>query len=92
MRKFLIFTALAAVPLFGVAACSEETQQNAAETADRAAADTRDNAEVVEDTLREGAIVASDKVAEGAADLRGELVEDEQTDPNQGDGKLDGTD
>lgn len=90
MRKTL--TALSALALIGLAACSEETQQNAAETVDRAAADTAANAEVVEDAVREGTIVAADKVSEGAENLRDELVEDERTDPDQGDGALDGTD
>ena len=54
--------------------------------------DTRDNAEVVEDAAREGAIVAADKISTGAEKLQAELQKDEQTDPDQGDGKLDGAD
>lgn len=83
MRTTLI--ALSAITLLGLGACSEETGQNAAETLDRAAADTVDNAEVVENAVREETIKAADKIS-------AELKKDEQTDPDQGDGKLNGTD
>lgn len=91
MRKTLT-AVLAATTLFGAAACSEETQQQAATTADKAAADTRANAEVVENAVRDGTIVAADKIAEGADNLKTELARDKATDPDQGDGELDGTD
>lgn len=83
MRTTLI--ALSAMALLGLGACSEETEQNATETLDRAASDTIDNAEVVEDAVREKTIEAADKIS-------AELKRDEQTDPDQGDGKLNGTD
>lgn len=83
MRTTLI--ALSAVALLGLGACSEETGQNASETLDKAAADTVDNAEVVENAVREKTIEAADKIS-------AELKQDEQTDPDQGDGALDGTD
>ncbi|WP_066558578.1 hypothetical protein [Croceicoccus bisphenolivorans] len=83
---------LATASMFGAAACSEETQDNAAVMADRAAADAAANAEVAENAVREGAIVAADKVSEGADKLEAKLEQDERTDPDQGDGKLDGTD
>lgn len=76
----------------GLTACSDQTQQDAAETMDRAAADTQDNLEVIENSVREGTIVAADKVSEGAQELQAELEQDEATDPDQGDGALDGTD
>lgn len=83
---------IAASALVALGACSEQTEDNAAEFADRAAADAEANAEVVENAVREGTIVAADKVSEGADKLREELERDEQTDPDQGDGELDGTD
>ncbi|MGB3754682.1 MAG: hypothetical protein WA954_12405 [Parerythrobacter sp.] len=85
-------TVLAAAALFALAACSEQTQDNTAETLDRAIADTEENAEVVENAVREGAIDAADSVSDGAEALSQELSEDERVDPDQGDGILDGTD
>lgn len=91
MRKTL--TALiAATFVVGLSACSENTEENAKIMADRAAEDAKANAEVVENAAREGAIVAADKVSEAADRMQSELKKDEMTDPNQGDGKLDGTD
>ncbi|MDR7101995.1 hypothetical protein [Croceicoccus sp. BE223] len=91
MRKTL--TALiAATAALGLSACSERTEENAQDFAQKAADDTRDNAEVVENAAREGAIVAADKISEGAEKLQAKLQNDEQTDLSQGDGKLDGTD
>ena len=93
MRIAVIATLLtASVASFGLAACSEQTQDDAQVLADKAAADTRDNLEVIENSVREGTIVAADKVSEGADDLKAELAEDELTDEQQGDGALDGTD
>ena len=93
MRIAVIATLLtASVASFGLAACSEQTQDDAQILADKAAADTRDNLEVIENSVREGTIVAADKVSEGADDLKAELAEDELTDEQQGDGALDGTD
>ncbi len=91
MTHKLLLVALAA-PAVMMAGCSEETQSNAETTAERAAADTAANAEVVGNELREGAIVAADEVSEGASELRDELAENDTTDPNEGDGELDGTD
>lgn len=91
MRKTLT-ALLVATAALGLSACSENTQDNAADMAQKAADDTRANAEVVENAAREGAIVAADKISEGADDLQARLAKDEQTDPNQGDGKLNGTD
>lgn len=91
MRKTL--TALmAATTLLVLAACSEKTEDNARIMADRAAADTRENAEAVENAAREGGIVAAGKISNAADKIQAELAKDETTDPNQGDGKLDGTD
>ena len=74
------------------AACSEETQSNAQDTLERAAADTEANAEVVENAVREGTMDAAEGIKQGADNLQAELAEDEATDPDQGDGALDGTD
>lgn len=74
------------------AACSQETQENAQTTLERAAADTKANAEVVENAVREGSMEAAEGISEGADNLAENLAEDEATDPDQGDGALDGTD
>ncbi len=84
--------ALVATAVLVLAACSEQTQENAGETFDRAVADTEENAEVVENAVRDGAIVAADGVSKGADQLSDALNEDERIDPDQGDGALDGTD
>ncbi|MGB3794887.1 MAG: hypothetical protein WA957_01125 [Alteraurantiacibacter sp.] len=82
-----------AVPALLLAgACSEETANNAETTAERAAADTEANAEVVGNEIREGAIVAADGISKGAAELSDELSARDETDPDDGDGELDGTD
>ena len=75
-----------------LAACSQETQDNAEVAAERAAADTEANAEVVGNELREGAIVAAVEISEGAANLKENLEEADAADPDSGDGELDGTD
>ena len=86
-------TLMLAMPLaLALGACSQETQDRAETTAEYAAQDAEANAEVVENELREGAIIAADEIGEVAQDLGEELREDERTDPDQGDGQLDGTD
>lgn len=91
MRKTLT-ALLAATTMLGLAACSEQTEDNAKIMADRAADDAKANAEVVENAAREGGIVAADKLSKAADKVQAELRKDEMTDPNQGDGKLNGTD
>lgn len=91
MKRAILSAPIAFAVLASLAACSENTQDAAQETAARAAADTKANAEVVGDDLRKGAIVAADKVSEGAADLRNDMVEDDRNAPPN-DGELDGTD
>ena len=83
---------LSAVAALALSACSENTQDNAEIMAERAAADTAANAEVVENTVREGTIEAADAVTQGAQNLKAELQQDEVDDPDQGDNALDGTD
>ncbi|MHA6332700.1 hypothetical protein ACXYL9_03365 [Qipengyuania sp. CAU 1752] len=86
-------TAMLAAPVLLLAsACSQETEDNAQQAAEYAAEDAKANAEVIENEVREGAIVAADKVSEGAQKLGEELRSDERTDADQGDGQLDGTD
>lgn len=91
MRKTLT-ALLAATTMLGLAACSEQTEDNAKIMADRAAEDAKANAEVVENAAREGGIVAAGKLSEAADKMQAELQKDEKTDPDQGDGKLNGTD
>ena len=88
----LALATLSTVAALALSACSENTQDNAETMAERAAADTAANAEVVENTVREGTIEAADAVTEGAQNLKAELEQDEVDDPDQGDGSLDGTD
>ena len=89
MKHRLIFSTAA---IMALAACSQETVEDAETAAERAAADTAENAEVVGEELREGAIVASDAVADGAERMGEELREDEANDTDPSDGQLDGTD
>ena len=69
----IAIASLAAVALTGVTACSEQTQQDAARTADLAEDDAQANLEVAGEAIEEGAIEASDAVSEGAANLRDNL-------------------
>jgi len=85
-----ILLALGAASL-GLAACSEQTQEDGKEFIEGAAADTAANAEVVQEKVEDAAIVASDKVSEVSADARDEMADDEASEPPVDD-KLDGTD
>ena len=89
-RNTAILAALAATSL-GLAACSEQTQEDGKAFAEGAAEDTAANAEVVGEKLEEATIVAADKVSDGAADLRDEVAEKRENAP-ENDGELDGTD
>lgn len=91
MKRPILLAALVASAV-GLAACSEQTESNAEEMAQRAAADTEENAEVVGNELREGAIVAADELSEGAAELSEDLAREDAADPDPGDGELDGAD
>ena len=66
---------------FGLAACSENTQQDAAEAANLAAEDAEANAEVVGEVLEEGAKDATAAISEGAADLNQRLEEGDEEEP-----------
>ncbi|MBH5321074.1 hypothetical protein [Aurantiacibacter sediminis] len=71
----------ASVTCFGLAACSEQTENDAARTADMAAEDAAANAEVAGEAIEEGAIDASEAVAEGASNLADELREGDEEEP-----------
>ena len=62
----LVLPALAALTL---AACSQETQDNAALTAERAAEDAEANLDVIGEEIEDGAAAAAENVSEGAARL-----------------------
>lgn len=90
-RSIAVMLATLGAASLGLAACSEQTQEDGKAFAEGAAADTAANAEVVGEKLEEATVVAADKVSEGAADLRDEVAEERETAaPN--DGELDGTD
>ena len=77
----LAIASLAAVALTGVTACSEQTQQDAARTADLAEDDAQANLEVAGEAIEEGAIEASDAVSEGAGNLRDNLEAGDTKEP-----------
>lgn len=77
MKRLLIATAAAAT----LAACSEQTQDDAARTADLAGDDLEANAEVVGEALEDGAKNAAGAVAEGAANLEREIEEGDTETP-----------
>ncbi|MGB3165215.1 MAG: hypothetical protein WBA68_00355 [Alteraurantiacibacter sp.] len=83
---------LAATAVVALAACSQDTMDDAEVAAERAAADTAENAEVVGEKIRDGAIVASDEISEGAGNLNDRLEKDRASDTDPSDGELDGTD
>lgn len=86
-------TPLAALGLAMMAAgCSETTQDAAQETAERAAADTAANAEVLGEMAEDAAIIAADKVSEGAGNLRDDMAEDEASEPDPGPAPITGDD
>ena len=72
---------LAALSLCGLAACSEQTQDDAARTADLAGDDIEANAQVVGEVLEDGAKAAAGAVAEGAADLEQQIEEGDERTP-----------
>lgn len=81
VMKRLIAATLAAATMGSLAACSEQTQQDAAETADLAGDDIEANAAVVGEVLEDGAKEAAGAVSEGAADLQRELEEGDTETP-----------
>ena len=90
-RSIAILLPAAGALALGLAACSEQTQEDGEAFVEGAAADTAANAEVVQEKVEDAAIVASDKVSEGAANMRDDMAEDEASEPPT-DEELDGTD
>ena len=80
MKRLLIATTAAAT-LLGLAACSEQTQDDAARTADLAGDDIEANAAVVGEALEDGAKKAAGAVSEGAANLEREIEEGDKETP-----------
>jgi hypothetical protein len=64
-----------------LAACSEQTQDNADEFAAQAARDTEANLDVIGEEIQDGAKVVAGKVSEGAADLQQEIEESDDSEP-----------
>lgn len=83
--KSIIISCAALVSLAG---CSQETQDNAKVTAERAAADTEANAEVVGEAIQDGAATAAGEISEGAAALEEQLDDGDRGDA----GTVEGTD
>ena len=71
----------AAVLLPALAACSQQTQDNASEAAELAADDIEANAQVVGEVIEEGAKNAAGAVADGAADLEQHIEEGDKRSP-----------
>ena len=74
--------ALATLPALALlAACSEDTQADAARTAELAGDDIEANAQVAGEVIEEGAIDAADAVSKGAANLRDDLEAGDTEEP-----------
>ena len=80
MKRLFIATAAAAT-LAGLAACSEQTQEDASRTADLAGDDIEANAAVVGEALEDGAKKAAGAVSEGAANLEQRIEEGDKETP-----------
>ena len=74
-----LFIATAAV--ITLSACSQETQEDAARTADLAGDDIEANAAVVGEALEDGAKKAAGAVSEGAANLERKIEEGDKETP-----------
>lgn len=79
--KPLFTAAIATASLVLLSACSEQTQQDAAQTAELAADDIEANAAVVGEVIEEGAKDAAGAVAEGAANLERQIEEGDTESP-----------
>lgn len=78
MKRTVTFTIAIAAAL---GACSQDTQDDAARTAELAGDDIEANAAVVGEVLEEGAKDAAGAVAEGAADLEQHIEEGDKESP-----------
>ncbi|GGD59136.1 hypothetical protein GRI62_00940 [Erythrobacter arachoides] len=82
MKRLIVSAMLfATTASFGLAACSGETQESAELAAEGAARDAAANAEVAGEALQDGAVVAADKISEGAANLSNEIRESDNEEP-----------
>ena len=84
MKRVIVSTLLfASTASFALAACSEETQDKAELAAEGAVRDSAANADVAGEMLQDGAVVAADKISEGAANLRDDIraSDDEEAGP-----------
>lgn len=79
MKKVSTLAGFGALAL--LSACSQETEQNAAETLERAAADTEANLDVAGEVIEESAIDAAGSVREGAAKLKEDLEAGDTEEP-----------
>lgn len=79
LTKKTALVALGAV--VGLAGCSQETEQNAAEMVERAAKDVEANLDVAGEVIEEGAIDAADSVSKGAGNLRDNLEAGDEEEP-----------
>ncbi|WP_063359812.1 hypothetical protein [Aurantiacibacter luteus] len=84
MKRLIVSTLLfASTASFALAACSEDTQDSAELAAEGAARDAAANADVAGEMIQDGAVVAADKISEGAANLRDDIraSDDEEAGP-----------
>lgn len=77
----IIVSIFAAAALSGLSACSQDTQEDAARTAELAGDDIEANAAVVGEVLEEGAKEAAGAVSEGAAKLERHIEEGDRKSP-----------
>ncbi|MBT8427171.1 MAG: hypothetical protein KJO02_03990 [Erythrobacter sp.] len=78
-----ITASLAVFALVGLTACSEQTQEDAARTAELAGDDIEANAAVAGEMIEEGAKNAAGAVAEGAADIERHIEENDTDAPTE---------
>lgn len=79
--KRALSIALLAGASFGIAACSQETQDDAARTADLAADDIEANAAVVGEVIQDGAKEAAGAISDGAAGLERSIEASDDAEP-----------
>lgn len=77
----ILAAASAAVALAGLSACSDQTQEDAARTADLAGDDIEANANAVGEMIEDGAKEAAGAVSEGAANLERNIEEGDTETP-----------
>ena len=77
----ILAAASAAVALAGLSACSDQTQEDAARTADLAGDDIEANANAVGEMIEDGTKEAAGAVSEGAANLERNIEEGDTETP-----------